>query len=260
MTSRATRDAPFCWQSKEALRRIRDWFDESNNVASALATYLALSEIESNAGTAGAFVATQSDIAKRAGVGQRTVRTILVGLKACQLLKITSNFHDGGQFRAPSTYELLRSPPTGNGCRTIGNNFLSIGNERLRRQLPGNTRKREESTKETNEESAQISEQQRRLAAIFNRRPTTVWSAKELGAFNRAQPIDDNELALIEQRYQAERLKSDSTCRHDLQTLLNNFPSEVDRAIRWEKQQRSKGGPVTEPPFAREHFREVALA
>jgi hypothetical protein len=148
VTSRATRDAPFCWQSKEALRRIRDWFDESNNVASALATYLALSEIESNAGTAGAFVATQSDIAKRAGVGQRTVRTILVGLKACQLLKITSNFHDGGQFRAPSTYELLRSTRTGNGCRTIGNNFLSIGNERLRRQLPGNTRKREESLEE----------------------------------------------------------------------------------------------------------------
>jgi hypothetical protein len=65
VTARATRDAPFCWQSKEALRRIRDWFDESNNVASALATHLALSEIESNTGTAGAFVATQSDIAKR---------------------------------------------------------------------------------------------------------------------------------------------------------------------------------------------------
>jgi hypothetical protein len=125
--------------------------------------------------------------------------------------------------------------------------------------LRSNTRKREESTKETSKESAQISEQRQRLAAIFNRRPTTTWSAKELDAFNKAQPISDDELELIEQRYLAERLKSDSTCRHDLQTLLNNFPSEVDRAIRWEKQQRSRGGPVTEPPFAHEHFREVAL-
>jgi hypothetical protein len=148
MTPRSTKDAPFCWQSKEALRCIRDWFDESNNVASALATYLALSEIESNTGSAGAFTVTQSEIAKRAGVGQRTVRTILLGLKACHLLKVSSNFYDGGHFRAPSTYELLRSAPTGNSCRTIGNNFQSVGNERLRRQLPGNTRKREESLEE----------------------------------------------------------------------------------------------------------------
>ena len=69
MTTRTPRDSPFCWQAKEALRRIRDWFDESNNVASALAVYLALSEAESNKGAAGPFVATQSDIAKRAGVG-----------------------------------------------------------------------------------------------------------------------------------------------------------------------------------------------
>jgi hypothetical protein len=258
VTTRAPRDSPFCWQAKEALRRIRGWFDESN-VASALAVYLALSEAESNAGAAGPFVATQSDIAKRAGVGQRTARTIFVGLQACQLLKVTANFHDGGQFRAPSTYELLRSAPSGNGCHTIGNNFLTCGNERLRRQLPGNTRKREESTKESSEE-IRLTDQQRRLAAIFNRRITTRWSPRELEAFNKAQPIDDEELALIEQRYRAERLKSDSTCRHDLQTLLNNFPSEVDRATLWKEQQRSQDEAVAKPQFAHEHYREVSLA
>ncbi len=253
MTPRTTKDGPFCWQSKEALRRIRDWFDESNNVASALATYLALSEIESNTGTAGAFIATQSDIAKRAGVGQRTVRTILAGLQACQLLRITPNFHNE-KFRAPSTYELQQSVPIGNGCHTIGNNFLTCGNERLRRQLPGNTRKREESNEEIG-----LNVQQKRLAEIFNRRITTRWSPKELEAFNKARPIDDDELALIEQRYRAERLKPDSTCRHDLQTLLNNFPSEVDRATLWKEQQRSQDNAVAKPPFAHEHYREVAL-
>ena len=75
----------------------------------------------------------------------------------------------------------------------------------------------------------------------------------------KAQPIDDDELALIEQRYRAERLKRDSTCRHDLQTLLNNFPSEVDRATLWKEQQRSQDNCVTKPPFVHEHYREMAL-
>ena len=166
MTPRTTKDGPFCWQSKEALRRIRDWFDESNNVASALATYLALSEIESNTGTAGAFIATQSDIAKRAGVGQRTVRTILAGLQACQLLRITPNFHNE-KFRAPSTYELQQSVPIGNGCHTIGNNFLTCGNERLRRQLPGNTRKREEIVEEREKKAPVLKSKARSVEEVI---------------------------------------------------------------------------------------------
>ncbi|PYJ44066.1 MAG: hypothetical protein DME86_01220, partial [Verrucomicrobia bacterium] len=154
MTPRTTKDGPFCWQSKEALRRIRDWFD------------LALSEIESNTGTAGAFIATQSDIAKRAGVGQRTVRTILTGLQACQLLRITPNFHNE-KFRAPSTYELQQSVPIGNGCHTIGNNFLTCGNERLRRQLPGNTRKREEIVEEREKKAPVLKSKARSVEEVI---------------------------------------------------------------------------------------------
>lgn len=79
-----------------------------------------------------------------------------------------------------------------------------------------------------------------RIAALFNRRPTTGWDAREVkqykklakqGAFN-----DPADLGLIEAYYSFERRKEDKGIhRRDLGTFLNNFMSELDRARAWRK-------------------------
>ena len=256
MKSRTTKDGPFCWQAKESLRGIRDRFDASHNVASAIAVYVALSEIASNK-SCESFEATQGEVAQKSGLSPNTVRKVITGLKVAGLLHESPNFYESieGETsgRAPSTFNLLLSPSR-NQCATPRNDCATLRNGPSKRPLRSNTRRREE-----RREEIRLTDQQRRLAAIFNRRTTTRWSPRELEGFNKAQPIDDDELALIEQRYRAERLKRDSTCRHDLQTLLNNFPSEVDRATLWKEQQRSQDNCVTKPPFVHEHYREMAL-
>jgi hypothetical protein len=85
-------------------------------------------------------------------------------------------------------------------------------------------------------------EQRKRLGAIFNRRESTRWSEKEEKAFKTICPIDNEELWLVERYYRAERLKPDDKnySRRDLQTLLNNWPSEVDRARVWKNRRTAK--------------------
>jgi hypothetical protein len=82
----------------------------------------------------------------------------------------------------------------------------------------------------------------KRLGAIFNRRESTVWNAKEKKALDAIVPVDDNELAMVEAYYRAERAKPDDKnySRRDLLTLLNNWPGEVDRARVWVARQDSR--------------------
>jgi hypothetical protein len=72
----------------------------------------------------------------------------------------------------------------------------------------------------------------KRLAAIFKRKPTTPWTAGELRAFRNIGTIDDDDLSALERYYAANwpPCRDKNILRHDLQTLLNNFPGEVDRA------------------------------
>jgi hypothetical protein len=105
----------------------------------------------------------------------------------------------------------------------------------------------------------------KRLGAIFNRRASTVWTPKELKAFGAVVPVDDNDLAMVERYYRAERAKPDEKnySRRDLITLLNNWPGEVDRArvycarkdsARRRGQQDAappKEGPATDADFKR---------
>ena len=70
-----------------------------------------------------------------------------------------------------------------------------------------------------------------RLGNLYNRRPSTVWTAKEKRAFAAICPIDENDISMVERYYAAERKKgAQGIHRRDLQTLLNNWPGEVDRA------------------------------
>lgn len=78
----------------------------------------------------------------------------------------------------------------------------------------------------------------RRIAALYNRRPTTAWSDKEIRAYKQVAKTSlellEDELSLIERYYVSERKKGDKGIyRRDLLTLLNNWNGEVDRARAW---------------------------
>jgi len=139
MSERNIKDGPFCWQSKAVLRSIRDCFDETNGVASALAVYLSLTEKASDAQSE-AFDCRVRDIAARAGVSYRTAMPILLRFEGLGIIAIRRNRIANTKERAPSTYTLLR----------LGNDCPRLGNGRKQPSLP---RKIEESPEQLPEES-----------------------------------------------------------------------------------------------------------
>jgi hypothetical protein len=98
-------DAPFCWQHKAALWRIREAFDESTFLDQSLAVYLTLCELASDEQSA-TFTATRRKIAERSGVSMRRVSEILARFKLLNLLNWKQNFLHGTKELAPSTFTL----------------------------------------------------------------------------------------------------------------------------------------------------------
>lgn len=100
------------------------------------------------------------------------------------------------------------------------------------------------------------------IAAMFNRKESTAWSAKEIEAYRglvRAGLLTPENLELLGRYYAAERAKGDDGFhRRDLATFLNNFTGELDRAT------QSRAGKAvrtaaaqnghSEPPGFREWF------
>ncbi len=77
-------------------------------------------------------------------------------------------------------------------------------------------------------------EQAKRVGAIMHRREATAWADKEVRAYRKLGPIPDEELTAVE-AYYADQWPPDrdrNILRHDLVTLLNNWPGEVQRAQR----------------------------
>ncbi len=69
-----------------------------------------------------------------------------------------------------------------------------------------------------------------RLGKFFNRRATTRWSAAERKALKKLTPIDPEDIELLERYYLEEIPQGDDYRRRDLETLLNNWTKEIDRA------------------------------
>lgn len=70
-----------------------------------------------------------------------------------------------------------------------------------------------------------------RISALYNRKPTTAWSPKEVRAFKAIGKIDHDDLELVCRYTEFERVKGDNgRHRRDLATFLNNFTGELDRA------------------------------
>ena len=76
------------------------------------------------------------------------------------------------------------------------------------------------------------------VASWYNRRPTTVWSKKEMRAWKEIASwfkFEGDEWNALKWLY----TRSGSTyCRKDLCTLLNNWQGEIDRAINFVEQKK----------------------
>lgn len=66
--------------------------------------------------------------------------------------------------------------------------------------------------------------------AQFRRRPTTKWSERELKALKAIFPYSVEDLAMVSKWYDDSNPTNRTYCRRDVQTFLNNFQGEVDRA------------------------------
>ncbi len=120
---RTIRDGPFCWQGKEALRRIGEHFAESNKVASARSVYLALCELASNEASE-RFQAKVATVAKFAWVSPRTVHDVLPEMAFIKVVHIERRTIPGSKMDAPSFYTLTHCndcAPVGNGCIPLCN-------------------------------------------------------------------------------------------------------------------------------------------
>lgn len=132
--TRIPRDGPFCWQSKAARRAIRDAFDATNNVCTALSVYDALSEIASDTGSE-TFTAAHAWIARLSGVSVRTIQSHLKIFATLGLIQF-----EVPALRAPCTYRLLsfgnHCAASGDDCTTSGNQCAAFGNGAKRAALP----------------------------------------------------------------------------------------------------------------------------
>jgi hypothetical protein len=133
--ARAFKDGPWCWQHKQVIRFIRDCFDQEKNMTSALAVYVALTELASDHQSE-TFTSTIRQIASKAGTSYRTAISVLKRFERLGLVAIQRNIIADSHEKAASTYTLLR---LGNHCiRLVNQNDF---------QLPISSEEREESNK-----------------------------------------------------------------------------------------------------------------
>ena len=79
-----------------------------------------------------------------------------------------------------------------------------------------------------------------RICALFNRRVTTQWSEKEIRAYRKLGSIPEQDISEMEKWYS----RTDVDWRRkDVQTLLNNWQGELDRARNYKPSQNTKPNP-----------------
>ena len=78
-----------------------------------------------------------------------------------------------------------------------------------------------------------VKEYQARIGKLYNRRESTRWSAKEIEALKKIEEIEEEDFILLEKYYTTDIPNEKDYRRRDLQTLLNNWTGELDRARKW---------------------------
>lgn len=71
---------------------------------------------------------------------------------------------------------------------------------------------------------------QARIGKLLNRRGSTAWDKKEIAAFRAIKQPPEEDMTALEDYYNAVIPKPEDFRRRSLQTLLNNFNGEIDRA------------------------------
>jgi len=71
-----------------------------------------------------------------------------------------------------------------------------------------------------------------RIHSMFNRGLRASWSEKEIKSLSKLEPFDDDDFNLVESYY---RTSGNQFLRTEVQTFLNNYQGEVDKARLWSK-------------------------
>ena len=129
-----TPEPPYCWQSKEALRKIREHFDGDCLLPYALSVYCALTENASNKGEE-EFTTLQSHLAQLAGVSVRTVRRVLPDLRQVGVIDYSTPRLRGPVYSgcSPFGHRIRTLRPTGG---TLGLIDRTLGLVRFQRFRP----------------------------------------------------------------------------------------------------------------------------
>jgi hypothetical protein len=129
MSTRSTKNGPFCWQNKAALRTVADACDGRADFALVIAVYVALTWISSDEQSE-SFTFPKNKIAERAGVSYRKAADVLAFLERLGLIAITKNVVPGTRESGPNTYTL------GTACATSGTQCLRLGTEAQQGSVP----------------------------------------------------------------------------------------------------------------------------
>ena len=78
-----------------------------------------------------------------------------------------------------------------------------------------------------------------KIGGLFRRNRSTLWTIGEAEALAQINP-STKEVALLNGYYSADFPKDKDYRRHNLQTLLNNWNSELDRARVWAKEEQKR--------------------
>lgn len=192
---RAIKAAPFCWQHKVALRKIREAFDAEKTVASALAVYLALTEIASDDETE-EFQTTHAWIANKSGVSPRTVQDRLTGLAEIGVVKIHTP-----ALKSPSTYRLLSVPQP-----------LPNARQRTKKQsLPSSEQNEKKGLKTYSTKASKLNARQKELADRIEAALGNQWTndaGKWIGRIKSAPGKCERVIAEVESAVRESRIQT----------------------------------------------------
>ena len=84
-----------------------------------------------------------------------------------------------------------------------------------------------------------------RIGQWFGRRPTTLWSVYEAEALEQLGTLPEDDVDLLEGYYTAADIPEGADCRRrSVETLLNNWNGELDRARRFQARHKPKGSTI----------------
>ena len=78
-----------------------------------------------------------------------------------------------------------------------------------------------------------------KVGELFRRNRSTLWTIGESEALSQIDP-STKEVALLKGYYSAHFPKDEDYRRRNMQTLLNNWTSELDRARAWAKEEQKR--------------------